>query len=115
MQEVCYPELQDGKADSATVTKIGQTVTGRTIGAWALDGDTRGTCAHTLLYNMYQPSKQMEGQTIFSKSGKVTLVIIYIFSSVSYLWLHHLSACRHYFCVQFLSPCSLKCWTKCLY
>ena len=46
MQEVCNPELQDGRADSATVTKIASTVTGRTIGASASDEDAGDTCTH---------------------------------------------------------------------
>ncbi len=39
---------------------------------------------HTSLYNMYKPSKEMEGKTIFSKSSKGTLVI-FLPSSISHL------------------------------
>lgn len=45
MQEVvCNPELWDGRADSATGTKIAVLVTGRTIGACASDEGTGDTC-----------------------------------------------------------------------
>lgn len=44
MQEIYYPEQQDGRADSATITKIARVVSGRTIGAWKSDRNTRDTC-----------------------------------------------------------------------
>lgn len=51
---------------------------------------------HTLLYNMYEPSKETKEQTIFSKTCQVTLAAIFywIFSFQNIISLpHHLPAC----------------------
>lgn len=52
MQEVvCNLQLWDGRADSATGTKIASAVTGGTVGPCTSDEDTGDTC----LYNAIQP------------------------------------------------------------